>query len=672
MNQRNTGGRLPANAGLASGAQACLLLALMALWNTAFTQEISPFRLTGIDGHVELRFAGDYYTSSSDGGVSTHRNGTTFEEELYVLLHGYVYHPNLVRLDVGGGPVFFQNRFDSSLESDSYSDSFWNFDFTMNILEKKPYPIRLFYDRRYTTTSPVARDRLLLRRTRSGIDFSIREPVIPGKLRLQLRSTESQGRGAERVVDEQVDQAILDFRTDLGPRGHGTLTYAWSEQQSASGSTALAIDPTSVVTNELDIFTKHLFGVNDQIEILNQFTYDERDVLPSREEIHYFPQLRWTVSENLLTIYRYDYFDREQAGIETTIHRGNANFTHNSFDRRLQTEGNVHGSTDETEGFGQDILGTALSFRYSQPFRWMVMGLSAGWAYDYFDRQASAETNEVIGEPHILVDSIPVNLDRLFVVEDSIRVSNVPRTQTFVLNQDYRVIVIGDTTQIQRIPTGNIEDGEEVLVDYLFETGGTATFDVFSQNYRADLTLFDYYRVYTQYRDSQPNLRSGDPTLPLNSFQAVLVGASADVPVWGDYTLGGRLEAEDYDADISPYRRTSTRIYFDMPTGWRGRLRLYAFKQEIDRLESVEDQDLTRYGARFAARPWARTSLNADLFNERDDGGTIPREFTRATLRFNWAYRRLKFSLFGSYNINDFGSTTTDRGRIDATLTRDF
>jgi hypothetical protein len=406
--------------------------------------------------------------------------------------------------------------------------------------------------------------------------------------------------------------------------------------------------------------------------LFNRLTYDERDVLPEREEIHYFPQLRWTVSEDLWTTYRYDYFDREQAGIDTIIHRGNANFIHHAFDRRLRTEGNIRGGTNETVGFAQDDVGTALSFHYSQPFRWMVLGLTAGWAYDYYDRRASAETTEVIGERHTLVDSIPVTLDRLFVVEDSIRVSNASRTQTFVLNQDYRVIVIGDTTQIQRIPTGNIEDGQEVLVDYLFETGGTATFDVFSQNYRADLTLFDYYRLYTRYRDSQPTLRSGDPTLPLNSFQSVLVGASADVPLWGDYTLGGNLEAEDYDADISPYRRTSARIYFDMPTWWRGRLRLYAEKRDTDRLESVEDQDLTRYGARFVSRPWPRTSLNADLFNEKDVGGSIPREFTRATLRFNWAYRRLKFGLFGSYNINDFGPTTTDRGRIDATLTRDF
>jgi hypothetical protein len=634
---------------------------------------ITPFNVTGIEGHLDLRYFFDDYRSKSEGADEFFRRGSTFEERLYVLMHSYIYHPNFMRLDVGGGPVFFQNRFESSLQDDSYGDQFFDLDLRLNILEKKPYPLSLYYDEKHITTSPVSQDRLLLKSTRYGLDFALRRPAIPAEFRLNARNTRSQGVGATRVVDEDIDQVTLFLSGELGPNGDGSIRYSRTERRSATGSTALPVVPIDSTDDRWDVYTTHVFGDDEQITLYNRLTYNTRDNRPSREAWHYFPSLRWRHSETLNTFYRYDFVQRQQEDVETTAHRGIMGFNHLALDRRLQTDGDVHANANETDGFQEDSYGGRLALGYQQPLtEWMRLGLRGDWSYDFFDREARSDSIEVIGERIRLDDAVPVSLRQTNVVRESISVSNEARTQIYLEDLDYRVIVVDDVTQLQRLPTGNIQDGEVVLVDYSSLTGGTASFTTIGQSYRGDLTLYERLRLYLQYRDSRQSLQSGEPTLPLNSVQDTLVGAKLDVPFWDGYSAGGQVEHEDYDADVGPYIRDRIDVYFQMPVVWRGRLRLFANRTKTDRLDSPEDGDVTRYGARYNSRPWRRTDLSAEVERERDVGGTVPRENTRARLRLSWAYRKLRFDLTGYYNATRLSGSETDRARIEAILSRNF
>jgi hypothetical protein len=344
-------------------------------------------------------------------------------------------------------------------------------------------------------------------------------------------------------------------------------------------------------------------------------------------------------------------------------------FSHSALDQRLQTEADLHGNTNETDGLRQDSYGVRLALGYRQPLTdWLRLGLRSGWTWDRFDREADTEAIEVIDERLLLSDAVPVSLAQPNVRSGSITVSNAQGTQIYAEELDYRVILVSDVTQIQRLPTGNIEDGEEVRVDYAYLTGGTASYTSIGQIYRGDLTLYERLRLYAQYRETNPSLVSGEPTLPLSSLQATLVGAKLDLPFWDGYSAGGRVEHEDFDAEVGPYVRDTVDVYFQMPVVWNGRLRLFASQTKTDRLDSPEDLNLKRYGLRYSARPWRRTDLTAEVTKERDEGGTSPRENTRASLRLSWAYRKLRFTLDGYYNSTQLGGSDTDRARIEATF----
>ena len=73
-------------------------------------QAIAPFGFIGIDGVLSSRslFEEDK-TRSASGGTSTEARTRhlAFDNEVRVMTHSYIYHPNFITLDLGGGGVSF-------------------------------------------------------------------------------------------------------------------------------------------------------------------------------------------------------------------------------------------------------------------------------------------------------------------------------------------------------------------------------------------------------------------------------------------------------------------------------------------------------------------------------------------------------------------------------------
>ncbi len=71
----------------------------------------------------------------------------------------------------------------------------------------------------------------------------------------------------------------------------------------------------------------------------------------------------------------------------------------------------------------------------------------------------------------------------------------------------------------------------EVVVDYSYESGGTAEFTSFRQLYRIDLTRGKHLRLFAKYRSIDRKLESGNPTIPLNSQDTKTVGLKCGLPL---------------------------------------------------------------------------------------------------------------------------------------------
>ncbi len=634
----------------------------------ANSEEIAPFRITGVDGEVYLRYFSDEYRSRNEGSSTSWREGTTTEEGLDFTIHSYIYHPNFFRLDFGGGPVFVQHEFDSDTEDNSDQDEYLNFHAKAHILERKPYPLILYYDRYSSTTPYAVQDRVLLTRENYGLNFRLKRPVIPALVTFDLNRTKTDGRSDQRITDEITDRASVKVSSDLGPNGDGRISYTRTRTQSASGSTSIEITETSRKTDLIDAWTNHLFGDREQVRFINSMTYKEQDNLPELDEFRYSPRLFVTHSDDLKSTYRYSYLNRTVGQNNTISHAIDSTLNHQSFQDRLDTTVDLHADRFDTEGLQQDYYRGGIDLSYLQPYDGFRIRYSGGWSYDYTDRVG--DDVSVIAETHAVSSTTLFALDNTNVIESTIVVRNISGTQTFIEGIHYELIAVGDETKIRWIDLNDIP--VEVDVDYFYESGGNASFTSFRQRYRVDLTRGQYLKLFAKYRSINRNLESGDPTIPLNSSETATAGINVDYPLRNNMTLGGKAEHETHDADIGSYRKNSAGAYVQFSKVLKGNVRIFGDRVLVDNLESQEDLDLTRYGLRYRSRPWHRTTLSAGYAEETDTGGTRDRANTRASVRLSWAYRQLDLSAEARYDKNELDETERTRRSINLLLTRSF
>jgi hypothetical protein len=653
----------------------------------ANSEEVAPFRLTGAEGEVYVRYVNDIYRDLKDGEEFSRQEGKFLEAGLDVTLHSYIYHPNFFRLDFGGGPVSIRHIYDANYLNQpdpihrSDQDEYLNFHSKAFILEKKPYPLILHYDRYYTTSPYAVQDQMILRNERYGFNFKVRRPLIPALVEIDVSRYNIDGENLLRITDETTDRAAAKISGDLGSNGSGSISYSLTQNKSASRSQTFDPDENYddyLVKREirlLDARTEHLFGRDDWIRLTNSLVYKEQDNLPELDELRFTPYLYLTHSKKLKSYYRYSYLDRTTEGIDTTGHALDGGLSNLSLDDRLETDVDLRFQKYDSAGINQKFYDGELDLSYTQPYGNYTIRYSGGWGADYTDQVSDDVFVQVRAEQHLVEDQLDTfDLENRNVVEDSIVIEDVNGV-LYDEGVDYRLIIVADVTTVEWIgdvPLDGAGNPLTLLVSYQYNTGGTYSFTSLRQHYGIELTRANILRLYARYRDINRNLKTGQPFIPLNSQDTTTFGVQVDYPLVNTWTLGGKAEHETHNADVGSYRRDTSGVYLQIPKIMKGNLRLFSDWLKVDNLDSVEDVDLFRYGLRYQSRLWNRTTLTADYMEEEDTGGTIYKQRTRAKLRLGWSYRQLLFSAEARYSENELGVSENKRSSIDMRLSRRF
>lgn len=649
-------------------------------------QEIAPFRLTGYESHVSLNYLSDTQSHGSIGGPTTTDSISSLQEEVFLNTHSYFYHPNFLTMDLGGGPLWVQNRAEADGLSRDEHETLYNLTGRLSFLEQKPVPVVLYYEHLNPTVTTSLSQSFIQTNTKYGATMSVREPLSPVFVVTDVFRLRSKGESSTLIIDDRIDQASVRLSTAFGHDGHGQMMYQVNRQDSLSGVPALTIVPTTIENRTANLDTRMLLGANRQATLSGYMSYytlsfERPDFTLAREDFHFTPDLRWRHSDNLSSFYNYSLYQSNESVVDTTNQSARTGLIYRDGER-LSLSADVHGEDNRITGLELQSYGTGLSASYTQPSTHAVLRLNAGVVYDQKDRETGAALINVIGERITLVDGIPMTLAQEFIDTATIRVWNTTRTQQYCPDvtplppgctvADYRVIVIGSRTQIQRLATGNILDGQEVLVDYAFQTGGSIAYNALNQNYQASLTLFRYYTVFTRYLDLDYRLTSGTPTLPLNPLRNTLYGLRIDLPFLQDFMVGGEASFERQEEEIAPYRRASYDAYLQLPVLFRIGTRFSARRIEADYLNSPEDIDLIGWAVQLRALPWASTTLTAEVAYEEDTGGTLARSTMRDTIGLEWRIRQLSVRGDAQYAREEQGGFERDRTVIRFLVRREF
>ncbi len=648
-----------------------VMILLCLLVTDVMAATVDTFRVTDVSSELALRYLYDEQTFYTSDSKTQEDIRPTFQEEYVIDTESYIYHPNLLSMDLGASFLLDQSRVETLNDENSNNEKLLGYNARLDFLKNKPYPASVYYTKTNPSVSVGVGGRFLLENTRYGVDLALLEAISPVQITFNAYRQSANGEGFDQLTDDVIDHTNLRLYRSYGKGNYARLSYQTNDRDSRSGSPGLPIQERTTSNTSTYLDTKNLFGNDNQAELLINAAYTTQKEFPRREEFRAFPILNWQHSDNLNSFYRllYTNSDEESQKIKQTLFT--SGFAYNNNDR-IYGSADAHIEDSKNTGIDYQSKGANYQINYTQPVA--IGTITAGYsgAVDYRDQNAENTVFKIFGEEQKLLGTTQVNLSRQFVIDATIVVSNTSRTQIYEENLDYRILRVGSTSQIQRLSAGRIIDGQIILLDYDYLTGGTFAYNLVNNNAQLQWNLSNRYELYIRYNDSQQKLREGDPTIPLNSINSYTYGGSASQPMLNGITVGGQAYIQDHNEDINPFLLHYLDAYIDFPLPHLTKLRLSTRRQLIDNEKSVEDVNLTAYLFRLQARPWLRTQMNYEYNYETDDGSSLKRELRIQRLQFRWAFRQLSLAANAYYTQEKQGISDRERWSIRVTLLRSF
>jgi hypothetical protein len=289
-------------------------------------------------------------------------------------------------------------------------------------------------------------------------------------------------------------------------------------------------------------------NLNSIISIINQFGSQQLN--------------RFMVNENVFTdlIYGFSFsgrylfykikqnlFDSKQSDIE-------ARLDHQLF-QSLRSHITFNSINASQTFYKEKITRGEIGFDYTKTIPTGFIRLNFNHALSKENRENFSGLISVVDESVLLADGLVSLLKIPFVAKNSIVVKNSAGLIIFQENFDFLLIERGSYTEIQRIPGGQITNGETVLVSYNAEQQPSVSFNTSINRYGASVTLFNnFIEVYFNAADQNYSNISVDNTGYLRTLNQKIYGIKFSY----EYLDAG-AEYEDYKSNITPY--TSSRFY---------------------------------------------------------------------------------------------------------------
>ncbi|RME56474.1 MAG: hypothetical protein D6795_01370 [Deltaproteobacteria bacterium] len=609
-------------------------------------QEIRPFRIYRMGGYVLLSSLYEEDDARLVGERRIEENtNPVFLEEMNLSLYSYIYHPRFLKLDLGGGVLFTQERLATEGEDFSEDNLFYNGLVRLTLLERKPYPLTLYYRRRVPRIPLGRAGQIFVKDVEYGLEF--RETVTFLPIFLELSHTTEDGSGGGQITDEALNRIDLETRKIFGEHTKIAMSYQFRSSDSASGSLSFPIQEKRQTIHSSHVTTRQRFGHEHPVEYRNFLRFYKQLEFPERQDIELRPELTWQLSDTLQGAGRISLTNSRVEGENITIESGNVALHHRLFQSlftHLEGRGRATQAievTDLTYGGGGDV-------RYQKKLPFGNLSLASSLFYDFTRLESRRDEIPVFGEEIVLAGIEQVPLSHPDVVRTSIEVFNASRSRRYVEGLDYSVITVGATTSIQRRAEGEIADGERVLVDYTYAAKGTVSYSVLSRSYSGRLSLFSRLALFGRFRNMPIEIHSGTASQPLNSEREWSMGSEFHLPI-SIVTLNASVEYSAHDEEIAPFRQKNGQLSIEVSPSRQWFFVLSGSRTIVDYPFSPEDIDFLRGEFRFEAHPFPQWRIATEGRFEADRGGTFQPRLWQGRLQSEWQHQA--FSLQGYATI---------------------
>ncbi len=247
---------------------------------------------------------------------------------------------------------------------------------------------------------------------------------------------------------------------------------------------------------------------------------------------------------------------------------------------------------------------------------------------------------QILREEHKMNDNEIVLLNNPYVYTASVVVKDESGTIIYQENIDYLLIEHGVYIEVQRVPGGQIAEGQTVYVDYISEVPLSFDFATNTNAFNGSVMFLQrllelYYRYYNQ---NYTNVFEINEYKVLKTVNQNVYGIRLSKNI---FSLG--FEHDDYQSNIIPYK--SNRIFFNMSGNIYRRLNgsVTANYHIRDLTASNEIQKFTDVSGRIAYTINRKSSLALSGGHRFQVGRGIDLNLTNVLVEYNFFYRSFNF-----------------------------
>ncbi len=542
---------------LSAGFAFLLALALIPGCQAGSAQRrgVRTFQVTATSGYLEFEARHRKREQESKVGAGTMRSEETlFEEKINLEFDGYVYHPNFLEFTLGTTLGLLQEDFE-----DVFSDrrrtsgdtgTILEFDAEAHLLKKKRHPGSLFARRHRTIEPRRFLSSIETTTTNLGLTWQYVSEKVPTNVQFSHTDVKLDPLGDEEEEGRQKN-TLLRFETGYRFTNSNVLGLIYEHQSVEQQPFQLDYD-----SDELTLSHLLDFGSRKQFRLDSELNFFDQRGSFDIERARWREILRVQHAEQLRSWYRLELIDRTQGSftgvppIEERSYVLSGTVDHELYGSLISQLHAFIGNQDFKTSGVIDRWGTQASFDYRKKNPWGVLLGNYRVRYEEEDRSGGGVTGEVLDEMHTFRDPEPIRLVGENIATASILITAEDRFTVYQRGTDYTIDRLGDAVEIERVPTGNIADGETVLIDYVFRLFGdfkreTRTHD-FGIRQDFDFGLMPYYR-----------LRWQDQDISSDGIQAAVAEDVTAHTVGLEYRrrpLRLIAEYEDHDSNINPFR----------------------------------------------------------------------------------------------------------------------
>lgn len=507
--------------------------------------------------------------------------------------------------------------------------------------------------------------------TEYGASVTVASPQVPTTLRVyRSETTQSSLNGAPtlRLSQDNVDltsQWFIDDHQRL------SLTYQFTAAQQSDPNN----DVVTTDTHRLSIDHVYAFDANNRDTLTSRLDYYTQEGTYPYERFRIDESLRLHHTDRFETFYNYSYSEQSSETSATSTHSGSAGFQHRLFES-LNTVGRVQASqTSQSAGGGSEGYGADISSTYSK--RTAIGRLTITGNLGMTDTAYGAGTapQQIINEPYVFVDPLPIRINRQNIRPDSIVVFNSTGVIRYLEGIDYTVDAQAQFVEIRRVLGGNISNGDSVLISYEVDPqpaydSGTTFYGIGVRFDFDEATMLNGLGIYANYYHQEQSLRSRGGILTLIPDNTTVTSVGAEYRIW---KLRFIAEQEWRESTISPENSLRFEARYDDRFSNRSALTLTAAQvfTEFPNDNSRADYFLLSARYTYDLTRNLRATLGAEYRNDNDSrfGSTLGLQ-EQAELR--WRFRQTEVYIQVRHSFLDSSGSETQSFLFQTGLTRSF